>query len=1140
VASDGTLYIADSNVHRIRRVGTDGIITTVAGTGVAGIGGDGGPAAQAKLADPAGIAITPDGALYISDEGNHRVRRVGTDGIITTAAGIAQFGFGGDGGPATLAALSNPDGIAAGPDGSVYVTDNNRVRRIAPDGIIDTVAGSTPSGFGGDGGFAKQAQLLSPRGVAVGPDGSIYVSDANNNRIRRVRSSLPGFGTTDLLIGSDDGTEAYRFDALGRHLATLDPLTGATLLTFGYDAAGRLITVTDVAGNVTTIQRTGGAPAGILGPYGAHTTLTRDANGFLASMANPAGETTVLTSTADGLLSALTDPRGGLHSFSYDTLGRLTLDQAPAGGSTTLNRVDGNQTYTVTQTTALGRASSYQIDQLGNGDEHRTNTEPNGLATVQVNGANGIDTVTYADGTTTSETLGPDPRWGVFAPIAKTASVQTPGGKILTTLTARTATLTIPSDPLSLSTQSETITVNGHPYTSVYSAATKTHTDTTPVGRLRTETIDAQGRPVQTQLAGFEAVNRTYDSRGRLATIAAGTGIDTRTATYAYNSDGYLQTLTDPLGRTQTFVYDLAGRVTTYTRTDGTSIQYTYDANGNVTAVTPPGRPAHAFAYTPVDLVASYSPPNVGGSGPSLYTYDVDRQATLVNRPDGKTIAYGYDSAGRPNALTIARGTFAYSYDATKGNVASIAAPGGIALAYTYDGDLPIGTTWTGTITGSVARSYDNDLRVVGVAVNGASIASVYDNDSLVTQAGALTVTRSAQNGYLTGSTLANTTDAWTYNGFGEVATYSAAYLGTTIFAQQFTRDKLGRITQKTETIGGATDVYVYSYDLAGRLTGVSKNAVTTAAYTYDANGNRLSLVDSGGTTLGTYDSQDRMTQYGTAFLAYTANGELQSKTAGAQVTTYQYDELGNLLGVNLPAGTQLVYLVDGENRRVGKKVNGTLTQGFLYQDDLRPAAELDGANNVVSRFVYATQDNVPDYMIKGGVTYRIIADHLGSPRLVVDVATGAVAQRMDYDEFGRVQNDTSPGFQPFGFAGGLYDPGSGLVRFGARDYDAAAGRWTARDPILFDGGQVNLYAYVDSDPVNAKDLDGKKPKMWCPPKKKKKPVKNPEAPPPPQPPPPPPPPPPKPKPAPPPLKTFNPDAKPPALPGQPGDFLPP
>ena len=114
--------------------------------------------------------------------------------------------------------------------------------------------------------------------------------------------------------------------------------------------------------------------------------------------------------------------------------------------------------------------------------------------------------------------------------------------------------------------------------------------------------------------------------------------------------------------------------------------------------------------------------------------------------------------------------------------------------------------------------------------------------------------------------------------------------------------------------------------------------------------------------------------------------------------------------------------------------------------------AELDGSNNVVSRFVYGTEVNVPDYMVKGGTTYRIVTDHLGSPRLVVDVATGTVAQRMDYDEFGNVLGDTNPGFQPFGFAGGLYDHDTKLVRFGARDYDAGTGRWTTKDPIAFAG----------------------------------------------------------------------------------------
>src|SRR6185503_20943104 len=102
---------------------------------------------------------------------------------------------------------------------------------------------------------------------------------------------------------------------------------------------------------------------------------------------------------------------------------------------------------------------------------------------------------------------------------------------------------------------------------------------------------------------------------------------------------------------------------------------------------------------------------------------------------------------------------------------------------------------------------------------------------------------------------------------------------------------------------------------------------------------------------------------------------------------------------------------------------------------------------------------NVPDYMVKAGQTYRIITDDLGSPRLVVNVATGAIAQRLDYDEFGVVLLDTNPGFQPFGFAGGIYDTHTSLVRFGARDYDPAIGRWTAKDPTGFKGSSANLYS---------------------------------------------------------------------------------
>jgi RHS repeat-associated protein len=111
--------------------------------------------------------------------------------------------------------------------------------------------------------------------------------------------------------------------------------------------------------------------------------------------------------------------------------------------------------------------------------------------------------------------------------------------------------------------------------------------------------------------------------------------------------------------------------------------------------------------------------------------------------------------------------------------------------------------------------------------------------------------------------------------------------------------------------------------------------------------------------------------------------------------------------------------------------------------------------------------------MIKGGVTYRLLTDHLGSVRLVVDATTGQIAQRLDYDAFGRVLSDTNPGFQPFGFAGGLYDAATSLVRFGARDYDAEVGRWTAKDPIGFASSSTNIYEYVQNAPVNLIDDNG-------------------------------------------------------------------
>ena len=153
----------------------------------------------------------------------------------------------------------------------------------------------------------------------------------------------------------------------------------------------------------------------------------------------------------------------------------------------------------------------------------------------------------------------------------------------------------------------------------------------------------------------------------------------------------------------------------------------------------------------------------------------------------------------------------------------------------------------------------------------------------------------------------------------------------------------------------------------------MKKGGLTTAAYSYDGNGNRSGYTGPGGTVTGTYDGRDRLTQYGPTAYTYTPSGELATRVSGGQTTSYDYyDVFGNLTDVVLPGATRIKYHLDGQHRRIGKEVDGTLIKGFLYQDQFHPVAELDGSGNLVSRFVYATKDNVPDYLVKNGVVYRI------------------------------------------------------------------------------------------------------------------------------------------------------------------------
>jgi RHS repeat-associated protein len=223
------------------------------------------------------------------------------------------------------------------------------------------------------------------------------------------------------------------------------------------------------------------------------------------------------------------------------------------------------------------------------------------------------------------------------------------------------------------------------------------------------------------------------------------------------------------------------------------------------------------------------------------------------------------------------------------------------------------------------------------------------------------------------------------------------------------------------------------------------------------------------------FDEQDRLVQQLGVQFSFNDAGQLRARTDASGTTHYRHDLWGRLLEVTRPDGRRIAYVHDAAGRRVARQVDGQTTHRWVWQDSLRIAAEVDATGNTVARYIHGDRPNVPEAMLKNGKTWRLVSDHLGSVRLVIDATTGQVAQRIDYDEWGQVLSDSNPGFQPFGYAGGLYDLDTGLVRFGVRDYDAATGRWTTKDPIGFEGGDSNLYGYVAGSPVSQIDPKGLK-----------------------------------------------------------------
>ena len=307
-------------------------------------------------------------------------------------------------------------------------------------------------------------------------------------------------------------------------------------------------------------------------------------------------------------------------------------------------------------------------------------------------------------------------------------------------------------------------------------------------------------------------VSFVYDARGRVQSISQGSGAETRTSAFGYNSLGYLETITDPLNRVTSFQYDDAGRVTQQTLPGNRVIGFNYDANGNLTSLTPPGKPQHAFDYTEVDLDEGVRPTNRSQrrhARHDLLPTTPNANPRSITRPDGQTIDFDYDTAGRLSTLEPAEPSVdlrlqRHHRQPHEHHRLDRQQPGlHLRRLTAQELDLERAGLWQRGLElrqqlpcheSDHQRSELHQLRL--------------RQRQPAHQSRSLTLSRNPQNGLLTGTTLGNVTDSWTYNNFAEPTSYTASVSGTPVYSTTFTRDKLGRITSKSETIQGVTDNY--------------------------------------------------------------------------------------------------------------------------------------------------------------------------------------------------------------------------------------------------------------------------------------------------------------------------------------------
>ncbi|KAB0344284.1 hypothetical protein FD754_021210, partial [Muntiacus muntjak] len=1052
-----------------------------------------------RLEWPTDLAVNPmDNSLYVLDNNivlqiseNRRVRIIAGRPIHCQVPGIDHFLVSK---VAIHSTLESARAISVSHSGLLFIAETderkvNRIQQVTTNGEISIIAGAPTDCdckidpncdcFSGDGGYAKDAKMKAPSSLAVSPDGTLYVADLGNVRIRTISRNQAHLNDMNLYeIASPADQELYQFTVNGTHLHTLNLITRDYVYNFTYNAEGDLGAITSSNGNSVHIRRdASGMPLWLVVPGGQVYWLTISSNGVLKRVSAQGYNLALMTYPGNtGLLATKSNENGWTTVYEYDPEGHLTNATFPTGDVSSFHsdlekltkvELDTSSRENVLMSTNLTATSTIYILK-----------QENTQSTYRVS-PDGSLRVTFASGMEISLSSEPHILAGAVNPTLGKCNISLPGEHNANLIEWRQRK---EQNKGNISAFERRLRAHNRNLLSIdFDHMTRTGKIYDDHRKFTLRILyDQTGRPVLwSPVSRYNEVNITYSPSGLVTFIQRGTWNEKM----EYDQSGKIISRTWADGKIWSYTY-LEKSVMLLLHSQRRYI-FEYDQSDCLLSVTMPSMVRHSLqTMLSVGYYRNiYTPPDSSTSFIQDYSRD-GRLLQTLHLGTGRRVLYKYTKQARLSEILYDTTQVTLTYEESSGVIKTIHLmhDGFICtIRYRQTGPLIGRQIFRFSEEGLVNARFDysyNNFRVTSMqaVINETPLPiDLYryvDVSGRTEQFGKFSVINYDLNQVITTTVMKHTK---IFSANGQVIEVQYEILKAIAYWMTIQYDNMGRMVICDIRVGVDANItrYFYEYDADGQLQTVSVNDKTQWRYSYDLNGN-INLLSHGNSARLTplrYDLRDRITRLGEIQYKMDEDGFLRQR--GNDV--FEYNSNGLLQkAYNKASGWTVQYYYDGLGRRVASKSSPGQHLQFFYADLANPIRVTHLYNHTSSEITslyYDLQGHLIAMELSSGEEYYVACDNTGTP-LAVFSSRGQVIKEILYTPYGDIYHDTYPDFQVIiGFHGGLYDFLTKLVHLGQRDYDVVAGRWTTPNHHIWKQLNLlpkpfNLYSFENNYPV--------------------------------------------------------------------------